>query len=51
MKIFYGKQYIDNKDIKSLISACKSEKITQGKYINKFEKELSKNLNQTIALL
>jgi dTDP-4-amino-4,6-dideoxygalactose transaminase len=51
MKIFYGKQYIDNKDIKSLISACKSEKITQGKYINKFEKELSKKFKSNYCSL
>ena len=43
MKIInYGKQYIDNEDIRYVGKALKSEKITQGKFVSLFEKKLSK---------
>lgn len=42
MKIFYGKQYIDSKDIDLIKNASKSEKITQGQYVLNFEKKLKK---------
>jgi len=42
MKINYGKQYIDKKDIRKVVSALKSEKITQGDFVKKFEENLKK---------
>ena len=42
MIINYGKQFIDSKDIKSVISACKSERLTQGKFVLEFENSLAK---------
>ena len=43
MKIInYGKQYIDENDIRYVEKALRSEKITQGKFIHEFEKDLSK---------
>ena len=42
MKIFYGRQSIDNSDIQSIIKASKSEKITQGDFVSKFENSLKK---------
>ena len=43
MKIFYGRQSIDNSDIQSIVKASKSEKITQGDFVSKFENSLKKN--------
>lgn len=40
--ISYGRQWIDNDDIQTVIDALKSKAITQGEYIDKFEKELAK---------
>ncbi len=40
MNIYYGKQHIDINDINKVISALKSEKITQGKYVKRFENDL-----------
>jgi len=40
--ITYGKQSIDNKDIKSVIKALKSELITQGPKVDEFESVLKK---------
>ena len=42
--INYGKQYIDNKDVKMVVKACKSEKLTQGKFVSIFEADLKKKL-------
>ncbi len=42
MKINYGKQCIDKKDIRKVVSALKSEKITQGDFVKKFEENLKK---------
>ena len=44
MKIFYGRQSIDNSDIQSIIKASKSEKITQGDFVSKFENSLKKKI-------
>ena len=41
--INYGKQYIDNDDIKAVTKILKSKFLTQGPLVNKFEKKL-KNL-------
>ena len=35
--ISYGRHFIDNNDIKSVISVLKNKPLTQGKYINYFE--------------
>ena len=43
--ISYGKQYIDNKDIKAVINSLKREKITTGKLVEKFEKKINNFLN------
>ena len=40
MKIYYGRQFIDKNDIKNIINASNSEKITQGKFVSKFENSL-----------
>jgi dTDP-4-amino-4,6-dideoxygalactose transaminase len=42
MKIYYGRQSIDNSDIQSIVEASKSEKITQGIFVSKFENSLKK---------
>ena len=39
--INYGNHYIDKKDVISVIKALKSKKLTQGKYVEKFEKKLN----------
>ena len=45
MKIIpYGRQYIDNQDIKFVSKALKQDLITTGKYVKKFEKKISKFL-------
>jgi dTDP-4-amino-4,6-dideoxygalactose transaminase len=43
--ISYGKQYIDNDDIKMVLKACKSDMLTQGTFVRKFENDLEKKLN------
>jgi dTDP-4-amino-4,6-dideoxygalactose transaminase len=45
MKIIpYGRQYIDNQDIKFVSKALKEDLITTGAYVKKFENEISKFL-------
>jgi len=43
--INYGKHYIDNSDIKAVIQVLKSDWLTQGPQIKKFEESLKKNFN------
>lgn len=43
--INYGKQFIDKKDIQMVSKACKSNMLTQGKYVQQFEKDLTKKLS------
>lgn len=50
MQIPYGKHYINNLDIKSVIKALKANNITQGPTINKFEKEICKILKVKYAI-
>jgi dTDP-4-amino-4,6-dideoxygalactose transaminase len=38
----YGRQYIDNKDIRFVSEALKQDLITTGNYVKKFENEISK---------
>ena len=47
----YGKHYVDKKDIKSVIRVLKSNYLTQGPLISKFEKQLKEKLVQNFALL
>ena len=49
MLIPYAKQSIDNKDIKNVTKALKSEFITQGKITEKFEKKISYYVNSKYA--
>ncbi len=37
----YGSQYIDSKDIQSVVKTLKKDKITTGSEVNKFEKKIS----------
>ena len=39
-QIYYGKHYIDSKDIKAVTKVLKSGLLTQGKEVNKFEKKI-----------
>ena len=46
MKIIpYGRQYIDSKDIQSVLKTLKNEKITTGPIVEKFENQISRYLN------
>ena len=40
----YGKQFIDNKDKKSVINSLSHDLITTGPYVEKFEKKIKKFL-------
>jgi|MDTA01.3.fsa_nt_gb UDP-4-amino-4,6-dideoxy-N-acetyl-beta-L-altrosamine transaminase len=44
-KINYGRQSINDDDIEAVINVLKSELLTQGPQVDKFEKELSKKFN------
>ena len=48
--INYNKQHIDNQDIVSVTKILKSDFITQGPTIEKFENALKKILEQSIVL-
>ena len=50
MKINYGKQHIEQSDISKVISALKSDKITQGKFVSKFEQNLKKKFKSKYCL-
>ena len=41
-KIPYGKQFIDNNDIQSVVEVLKSDYLTQGRKIKEFEEEISR---------
>ena len=50
-KIFnYGRQFIDKDDIKSVSSVLKSDFLTQGKLVEKFEKNFSKITNSKFSI-
>ena len=40
--ISYGRQFIDKKDIEAVKNSLKSDFLTQGPLVNKFEKSLAK---------
>ena len=46
----YNKQKISAEDIKSVIKVLRSERITQGKFINIFEKKLNRYFGSKHAL-
>ena len=46
----YGKQHINNNDIQSVIKVLKSNFITQGPNINKFEREFAKYVGVKYAV-
>jgi dTDP-4-amino-4,6-dideoxygalactose transaminase len=51
MKIIpYGRQYIDNQDIRSVSKALKQDLITTGSYVKKFENKVSKFLKVKYAI-
>lgn len=45
----YGKHYISNNDVKQVVSALKSDLITQGKISKHFEKALASNVNSKFS--
>ena len=45
----YGRQYIDNQDIRLVSKALKEDLITTGKYVKKFENKISKFLKVKYA--
>ena len=47
--INYGKQSIDNAEIKSVIKTLKSNFLTQGPLVEKFETQLKKTLKSRYA--
>jgi len=49
MIISYGKHSIDNSDIKAVVDVLKSDFLTQGPLVNKFEDQLKKKLNSRYA--
>ena len=46
----YGKQYIDSKDIKIVSQSLKSNLITTGSYVDRFEKTIKKYFNSKYVL-
>ena len=48
--ISYGRQHIDNNDIKAVVKVLKNNLITQGPSVEKFEKSLSKPLDLNIVV-
>ncbi len=49
-KIPYGKQWVDEKDIKEMIKVLKTDWITQGPKVEEFEKEVAKYCNVKYAV-
>ena len=49
--INYGNHYIDKKDVISVIKALKSKELTQGQYVEKFEKKLNSIFKVNILVL
>ena len=47
----YGKQHIDNKDIKTVSKALKNELITTGQEVTEFERRIKIFLNVNFHLL
>ena len=49
-KLFYGKHYIDKKDINFVKDSLNAKIITGGKYLNKFENKIKSFTNSKFAL-
>ena len=47
--INYGRHFIDQNDIKAVLNVLKNESLTQGKYIDLFEKNLTKYFGSKYA--
>lgn len=50
MKIPYSKQYVDKEDIREVVKCLKGNFITQGPYVAKFEKKISKYVGSKYAV-
>ena len=50
MKYFYGRQHIDQSDIRYTLRVLKSNFLTQGAIVNDFEKKLKKNFGAKYAI-
>ena len=50
MVIRYSRQLIDNSDIKNVVKTLNSEWLTTGPNIEKFEKEICKNVNSNYGV-
>ena len=46
----YGKHSISDDDINEVLSVLKSKNLTQGEYVPKFEKEISKKVNAKFSV-
>ncbi len=46
----YGKHSISNEDVAEVLSVLKSKNLTQGEYVPRFEKEISKKVNAKYAV-
>ena len=46
----YGRQSIDNRDIKNVVNVLKSDFLTSGPIVEKFEKEIRKYCNSKFAV-
>ena len=49
--ISYGKQFIDSNDLKSVNKSIKSDKLTTGPLVNRFEKSLNNYLGSKYSLV
>ena len=50
MQIPYSKQYIDNQDINAVVKCLKSSNLTQGPFVEKFEKKIANLVNAKYAV-
>jgi len=50
MKVPYGKQYINDEDINAVVAVLKSDFLTQGPTVAKFEEEFAKNVDAKFAV-
>ena len=48
--ISYGRQYIDNEDIKSVVNTLKSDYLTQGPIVRTFEKNINNYFGSKFSL-
>ena len=48
--IYYGRHFIDNDDIREVVKSLKNDQLSQGNYLEKFEKKLSNYYNKNALL-